>query len=103
MTDMTSLLFVFGLGYSALHLARRLKAKGIQVSGTVRSEDKAATLARVIEQLRIENDGERVPVSATYGIFAITGAEDAKAAIAAADKEMYRRKQGTGAPGRGGG
>ena len=44
MTDMTSLLFVFGLGYSALHLARRLKAKGIQVSGTVRSEDKAATL-----------------------------------------------------------
>ena len=44
MTDTTSLLFVFGLGYSALHLARRLKAKGIQVSGTVRSEDKAATL-----------------------------------------------------------
>ena len=67
------------------------------------AKDKAATLARVIEQLRIENDGERMPVSATYGIFAITGAEDAKAAIAAADKEMYRRKQGTGAPGRGGG
>lgn len=56
--------------------------------------DKAATLARVIEQLRIENDGAWMPVSATYGLFAITGAEDAEAAIAAADKAMYRRKQG---------
>ncbi|MEP1599070.1 MAG: SDR family NAD(P)-dependent oxidoreductase, partial [Hyphomonas sp.] len=44
MTDTTSLLFVFGLGYSALRLARRLKAIGFQVSGTVRSEEKAARL-----------------------------------------------------------
>ncbi len=65
------------------------------------AEDKAATLTRVIEELRIENNGERMPVSATYGIFPITGREDAEAAIAAADKAMYRRKQGNGAPGRG--
>lgn len=44
MTDSTSLLFVFGLGYSALHLARRLKAKGFRIAGTVRSADKAAAL-----------------------------------------------------------
>lgn len=44
MTDTTSLLFVFGLGYSALGLAERLKARGTTVAGTVRSEDKAAAL-----------------------------------------------------------
>jgi nucleoside-diphosphate-sugar epimerase len=44
MTDTTSLLFVFGLGYSALRLAERLKARGKAVVGTVRSEEKAAAL-----------------------------------------------------------
>ena len=44
MTDTTSLLFVFGLGYSALRLAERLKARGTTVAGTVRSEEKAAAL-----------------------------------------------------------
>ena len=44
MTDTTSLLFVFGLGYSAVRLAERLKARGIAVAGTVRSEEKAAAL-----------------------------------------------------------
>ena len=44
MTDTTSLLFVFGMGYSALRLSRRLKADGFQISGTVRSEEKAAAL-----------------------------------------------------------
>jgi nucleoside-diphosphate-sugar epimerase len=38
-------LFVFGLGYSALVLARRLLARGWRVSGTVRGADKAASLA----------------------------------------------------------
>ena len=37
--------FFFGLGYTALRLARRLKAAGWQVSGTVRDPDKAAALA----------------------------------------------------------
>lgn len=35
----------FGLGYTALRLARRLKAAGWQVSGTVRSASRAAELA----------------------------------------------------------
>jgi len=37
-------LFCFGLGYSALALARRLRAQGIRVSGTVRSAEKAMQL-----------------------------------------------------------
>ena len=38
-------LFTFGLGYSALALARRLKAKGWRVAGTCRTEERRATLA----------------------------------------------------------
>ncbi|ABI77774.1 conserved hypothetical protein [Hyphomonas neptunium ATCC 15444] len=44
MTSQPSLLFVFGLGYSAQQLASRLLAAGWQVAGTVRSEAKAAEL-----------------------------------------------------------
>lgn len=44
MTDQPSLLFVFGLGYSALQLAARLKARGWRVQGTVRSSEKASRL-----------------------------------------------------------
>lgn len=38
-------LFVFGLGYSALALARRLRAKGWRVAGTCRTEARRAALA----------------------------------------------------------
>jgi len=38
-------LFVFGLGYSALTLARRLLAQGWRVAGTTRSAEKAQALA----------------------------------------------------------
>jgi len=38
-------LFCFGLGYSALALARRLLAEGWSVAGTTRSEDKAEILS----------------------------------------------------------
>lgn len=44
MTTPQSLLFVFGLGYSALQLAERLAAQGWQVAGTVRTPAKAAAL-----------------------------------------------------------
>lgn len=37
-------LFVFGLGYSALVLARRLRARGWRVAGTTRSEERAEAL-----------------------------------------------------------
>ncbi len=38
-------LFCFGLGYSALALARRLRGEGWSVAGTTREEDKAQRLA----------------------------------------------------------
>jgi len=38
-------LFCFGLGYSALALARRLRAAGWRVAGTTRAQDKADRLA----------------------------------------------------------
>jgi nucleoside-diphosphate-sugar epimerase len=41
-----SRLFCFGLGYSALALARRLRAKGWTIAGTCRGEDKREALAR---------------------------------------------------------
>ncbi|MEQ9504647.1 MAG: SDR family oxidoreductase [Hyphomonas sp.] len=44
MTSAQSLLFVFGLGYTATQLALRLKSAGWRVAGTVRSEEKAARL-----------------------------------------------------------
>ena len=37
-------LLCFGLGYSARHLARRLKAEGWRISGTARSEEGVARL-----------------------------------------------------------
>ena len=37
-------LFCFGLGFSALALARRLRAEGFAIAGTCRSEKKAASL-----------------------------------------------------------
>ncbi|MBA3069391.1 MAG: SDR family oxidoreductase [Hyphomonas sp.] len=44
MTTRQSLLFVFGLGYSALQLSARLKPAGWAVAGTVRTPAKAAGL-----------------------------------------------------------
>ena len=45
MTATPPLLFCFGLGYSALALARSLQASGWQVAGTCRSAEKQAALA----------------------------------------------------------
>jgi nucleoside-diphosphate-sugar epimerase len=51
-------LFVFGLGYSAMVLARRLKAQGWIVGGTSQSEDKRAAL--VAEKINaVVFDGSR--------------------------------------------
>lgn len=50
-------LFVFGMGYSALALARRVAALGWQVAGTTRSADKAAALrAAGIEPFLFDRD-----------------------------------------------
>lgn len=44
MSEQANSLFIFGLGYSALELARGLTAQGWRVAGTTRSPDKAASL-----------------------------------------------------------
>ena len=44
-TTTSGRLFCFGLGYSALALARRLLARGWSVAGTTRSQDKAGRLS----------------------------------------------------------
>jgi nucleoside-diphosphate-sugar epimerase len=44
--QVTPRLFCFGLGFSALTLARRLKAEGWRVAGTTRSLEKAAALKK---------------------------------------------------------
>jgi nucleoside-diphosphate-sugar epimerase len=50
-------LFIFGLGFSAGVLARRLMAEGWSVAGTTRSEDKrAALMAQGIEAYRFDRD-----------------------------------------------
>jgi nucleoside-diphosphate-sugar epimerase len=52
-----SRLFVFGLGYTALALARRLQAEGWQIAGTTRSAEKQAQLAAEgIAAYRFERD-----------------------------------------------
>ena len=42
---MTRRLFCFGLGYTALALARQLTAEGWRIAGTTRAADKQARLA----------------------------------------------------------
>lgn len=50
--------FCFGLGFSALHLARRLKARGWRVAGTARSAEKVEKLrAEGIEAWRFDGQG----------------------------------------------
>ena len=54
---MASHLFCFGLGYSALVLARRLRDRGWRVSGTTRSPEKAEKLTRAgFESFLFEQD-----------------------------------------------
>ncbi|MEQ8585583.1 MAG: SDR family NAD(P)-dependent oxidoreductase [Thalassobaculaceae bacterium] len=56
-------IFFFGLGYTALRLARRMRDAGWRVSGTVRSAEKAAALAAA----------EGITVHAFDGIAPIAG------------------------------
>lgn len=64
MTDAQRSLYCFGLGYSALQLAGRLRAMGWRVGGTVRSLEKAASLgARGIEADVFEDAAAPRPAS----------------------------------------
>lgn len=86
MTSQPSLLFVFGLGYSAQQLASRLMAAGWQVAGTVRSEAKAAALrARGIAAQVWPGEGPvDIPPGAHWLVTLPPGKEGCPAALAAA-------------------
>jgi nucleoside-diphosphate-sugar epimerase len=61
-------LFCFGLGYSALVLARRLQACGWAISGTCRSQEKVATLAAEGIAARVFARGQPLPSEALAGV-----------------------------------
>ena len=61
-------LFVFGMGYSAQELARRLLAEGWMVSGTVRSDEKGMALHRAGMRAWRFNDETLLPVAALDGV-----------------------------------
>ncbi len=61
-------LFVFGMGYSAQELARRLLAEGWMVSGTVRSDEKGMALHRTGIRAWRFNDETLLPAAALDGV-----------------------------------
>jgi nucleoside-diphosphate-sugar epimerase len=85
MTSPQSLLFVFGLGYSALQLAGQLKLSGWQVAGTVRTPAKASQLRAIGIDAQVW--GGRgpldVPAGAHWLITLPPGREGCPAALAA--------------------
>ncbi len=85
MTSAQSLLFVFGLGYSALQLADRLRPQGWRVGGTVRTPEKAASLqARGIEAVVWAGQGPIVPPEGAHWLITLPpGTEGCPAALAA--------------------
>lgn len=60
------------------------------------AEEKTATLARLIADIRVGRGGEAARISVTYGVEALTTAGSATAALEAADRAMYGRKRGGG-------
>ncbi len=85
MTSPQSLLFVFGLGYSALQLSAQLRPAGWQVAGTVRTAAKAADLkGRGIEAAVWTGEGPLdVPAGAHWLITLPPGRQGCPAALAA--------------------
>jgi diguanylate cyclase (GGDEF)-like protein len=54
---------------------------------------KGKALAEAIGAARLRWGKFRIPVSAAYGVYSFSGADDAQVAIEAADKAMYRHKR----------
>lgn len=54
---------------------------------------KGKTLAEAIAAAPLHWGKFRIPVSAAYGVYSFSGADDAQVAIEAADKAMYERKR----------
>lgn len=85
MTNAQSLLFVFGLGYSAAQLTARLRPQGWQIGGTVRTEEKAARLrAEGIEAVAWTGQGPVTPPPGAHWLITLPpGAEGCPAALVA--------------------
>lgn len=58
------------------------------------AREKAATLAALIAATPFEWEGQAVPLSVAYGLQPLTGNVAPDAALDAADRAMYRQKQG---------
>jgi len=56
------------------------------------AERKAAELAAAIEAQPVRWQSHALPLTVAYGVYALTGSEAAEMVLAAADREMYRRK-----------
>jgi nucleoside-diphosphate-sugar epimerase len=59
-------LFILGLGYSGLAIARAAKARGIAVTGTVTSADKAAELGRAGIDAQVYDGSRPLTVEASH-------------------------------------
>ena len=59
--------------------------------------NKAHQLARVVADARFTWDGRTVPISVAFGAHGLSPGEDPQAALAAADRAMYRQKRTHGA------
>jgi nucleoside-diphosphate-sugar epimerase len=75
-------LFVFGLGYSALHLVRRYRSSFSHIAGTVRSAEKAQMLVKEGIEAHLFRQGQDALMSATHVIASI-GPQDSDPALAA--------------------
>lgn len=63
------------------------------------AQDKADALMRVIDDIEIKAGTETIPVTVSYGIVELKTQANAEAALAAADRAMYERKQAKGSHG----
>ena len=58
------------------------------------AQEKAQQLMKFIGDIEIKSGDDVIPVSVSYGIIELKSQSSAEAALAAADRSMYERKQG---------
>jgi len=92
-------LFCFGLGYSARHLAERVRARGWSVAGTTRSPDKSAELADAgIEAVMFDGTaplapaGERLLAQSSHLLISIPPGADGDPVLARYRERLAARK-----------
>jgi len=57
------------------------------------AQEKARLLMKFIDDIEIKSGNDTIPVSVSYGIIELKSQSNAEAALAAADRAMYDRKQ----------